>query len=406
MARFTYSALTASGEPVSGTMRCAARREALSRIVRKGQHPVSLESVSEGLWGQNGLVSNLVNRVKVSDLAIFTRQLATLLRAGMPISQTLATLRTQSENRNMVRVIEDMEELLSQEGKSLAECMDEYPRVFSPVYRSLVRAGEEGGRLVHVLENLALHLSQSTRLRGQVVGAFIYPVFLLLLGSAAIFILMAYVIPKFQELFDSFGQALPRPTQILIASSNFLAQWWWLVILGIILLGSVIVTLLRREGVRRQVDRATLGIPVFGKMVLKLEIARIAHTLSALVSGGVGILQALRITGGAARNTWLKATFAPIGKAVAAGDSLADATERTGAYPPLMINLIRTAEGTGELPEMLMELSRIYEEEAERAVTGAVKLLEPLLIVSMGGIIAAIVAAVMLPVFQADAMVG
>lgn len=406
MARFTYSAKNGIGELVQGTMRCSGRRDALNRLLRKGCHPLSLVPAAHSFWEGKGVISSLFGRVKTADLSIFTRQFSSLLRAGVPVAQVLATLRKQLENKRLIRVVEDMEEMLSQEGKSLSECMDEHPLVFSPVYRSLVRAGEEGGKLVEVLDNLAKHLSQAARLRGQVVGAFIYPIFLLVLGITAIFVLMTFVIPKFQELFDSFGQALPVPTQILISTSGFLAQWWWLVIGGVVFLILGILLLLRREAIRTNVDRRILRLPIVGKMLLKLEVARIAHTLSALVSGGIGILQALRITGQVAHNSWLKSTFGPIVKEVAKGESLADAAEKTKAYPPLMTNLIRTAEGTGELPEMLMELSRIYEEEAERAVTGAVKLLEPILIVSMGGVISAIVAAVMLPIFQANAMVG
>ncbi len=221
----------------------------------------------------------------------------------------------------------------------------------------------------------------------------------------AIFILMAFVIPRFQELFESFGQALPRPTQLLIAFSGFLSSWWWAVLIGLLAGIMFVVMILRRPSVRRRVDRALLGLPILGQVFLKLEVSRISRTLSALLTGGVEILSALRITGQTVRNRAIGVTFSSMIEGISAGETLAACAEKAGVYPPLMVNLIRTGEDTGELPEMLAELSAIYEEEAERTVGSAVKLLEPILIIVMGGIIAAIVGAVMLPVFEANAMV-
>jgi general secretion pathway protein F len=287
----------------------------------------------------------------------------------------------------------------------LADALEDHPGVFNPLYSSLVRAGEEGGNLVGVLEDLARYLGQSARLRGQVIAAFIYPLFLLLLGATAVFVLMSFVIPRFQELFRSFGQALPAPTRALIAVSGFLSAWWPAVVAAI---GAGVVALvlaLRRGGFRKRSDRVLLALPVLGRMFLKLEMARIARTLGALLSGGVKILTALRITGRTVRNQAVRATFPPMVDHVAGGGSLAAAMEQTGLYPALMVNLVKTGEETGRLSEMLAELSAIYEDEAERAVSGAVKLLEPVLIVSMGIVIASIIAAVMLPIFQANVMV-
>jgi general secretion pathway protein F len=268
-----------------------------------------------------------------------------------------------------------------------------------------VRSGEEGGNLADVLNDLGKHLARSARLRGQVLGALIYPGFLLLLGATAVFVLTAFVIPRFQELFESFGQDLPRPTRLLIALSSFMSTWWWAVLAGLAAAMLSAWGLLRRAAVRLSADRLLLRLPVVGPMFLKVEISRIARTLSALVGGGVAILSALRITGETVRNLAVRATFGPMISGVSTGQAVATAASKAGLYPPLMINLIRTGEDTGELPEMLTELAGIYEEEAERAVSGAVRLLEPALIVVMGAVITGIVAAVMLPVFQANAMV-
>ena len=407
MSRFAYSAVLGSGERVGGVVRSRDRRDAIRQLIEKGYHPLSLE-LAQGAGNQR--VANLyhrwLRRVSAAELAVFTRQWASLLKAGMPMLQSLATLRRQIEHRGLSRTIEDMEAGMMRDVGTVADALDDHPHVFSPVYRGLVRSGEQGGQLVEVLQRLASYLGRSARLRGQVIGAFIYPIFLLVLGTVAIFVLMTFVIPKFQDLFESFGRELPLPTRVLIATSNFLADWWWAVggaFLGMCL---IVVLVLRKPYARKALDRATLGIPVLGKMVLKLEIARISHTLAALLNGGVGILEALTVTRDTARNLIVRATFARIIDDVTGGESLATAVGKTGVYPPMMVNLIHTGEQSGELPEMLQELATIYEDEADRSVQGAVKLLEPMLIMVMGLIIAGIVAAVILPIFRSQAIVS
>ena len=401
MSRFTYQAVMGSGQRVAGVVRCRDRLEAICKVRDLGYHPVRVEPAEVGRASAHWL-----RRVKTTELAVLTRQMASLLKAGLPMVQTLATLRQQSTSPRLEQVVHDIEESLVRDGGTLADALEDHPGVFNPVYRGLVRAGEEGGDLVAVLSNLARNLAQAARLRGQVVGAFIYPIFLLLLGSTAVFVLMTFVIPKFQVLFESFGQKLPWPTVVLIAVSSFMASWWWAVLTAVAVLAILVHFVLKRPVVRDVVDRRMLKVPVLGSMLLRLEVARISRTLGALVDGGVGILNALRITAGTAKNLAVKRSFSSVIDGVAAGGSLAELLAQARLYPPLVVNLVRTGEDTGELPEMLKELAAIYEDEAERAVTGAVKLLEPMLIVVMGGIIAGIVAAVILPVFQANAMVG
>ncbi len=405
MSRFGYTAVLDGGRRTTGTVRCVDRREAARRLVDKGYHPLSIEPVGGDAWGWSRLRRRLWGRVTTTQLAVFTRQLAALLKAGLPIVSALGTLKRQSESRTLVGVIEEILETLSLEGSTLSAAMEDHGEVFGPVYRSLVRAGEEGGNLVEVLEDLAGYLGQSARLRGQVLGAFIYPLFLVLLGVVAVGVLMTFVIPRFQELFRSFGSSLPAPTRALIAVSGFLSVYWPAVLGG--LAGGVlaVVGALRRARFRRLWDRFLLRIPVLGRMWMKLEMARIARTLGALLRGGVGILSALRTTSGTVGNQAVRATFAALVNRVTGGGGLAEAMDAAGLYPPLMVNLVRTGEETGRLGEMLEELSEIYEDEAQRAVSGAVKLLEPVLIVSMGVVIASIIAAVMLPIFQANAMV-
>ena len=405
MSGFSYLAILDSGRRVEGILRVGNRHEALTQLCGKGYHPLALEPLEESQTLIGSLMRRLRDRVTTSQLAVFTRQLSSLLRAGLPVVEALSTLRGQAASRRLLRVTEDVQETLLHEGGTLADALACRPDVFSPVYRSLVRSGEEGGGLGEVLKDLGKHLTKAAKLIGQVLGALIYPMFLMLLGATAIFVLMAFVIPSFEALFESFDQELPGPTRLLIAFSGFVSSWWWAALAGIAAAILVVWLLLRHESVRLKTDRLMLRLPVIGPMFLKLAISRIARTLGALVGGGVPILTSLRITGETVRNRAIKATFAPMVAGVSTGDSLAAAASRTSLYPPLMVGLIRTGEETGELAEMLNELAAIYEEEAERAVSGAVKLLEPALIIVMGTVIAGIVSAVMLPVFQANVMV-
>lgn len=406
MSRFAYTAMSDLGQRRQGTVRSRSPQEAARKLLEMGYHPVSVEPLDGASVAGRRSAFRVFRRVRITDLAVITRQLAALLKAGLPLIQTLSTLHRQCSSRRLADVLGEIEESLTQDAGTFSDALDSYPEIFDPVYRGLVRSGEQSGNLAEVLQQLSGHLGQSAKLRGEVRGAFIYPAFLLVLGSGAVFVLMSFVIPKFRDLFTSFGRTLPWPTRVLMNVSTFMASWWWAVLAGAVAALLLVLAMLRRPRVREWTDLRLLRLPVVGSMLQKVEIARISHTFAVLLNSGVPILSCISITRDTARNLALRATFAPIGDAVAAGEPLAGAMERTGLYPPLVISLIRTGEDTGELPEMLIELSKIYEDEASRTVTGAVKLLEPVLIVFMGGIIAGIVAAVILPVFRANLMVG
>jgi type II secretory pathway component PulF len=404
MPKFIYKSVLSTGRRVTGTLVCRDRHDALCQLISKGQHPLEIDCLDERqtFWRQVSWQS--LKKVSTSDLSIFTRQFSSLLKAGLTIVQALKTLRAQSDNTRLVSVIQSMEGKLHTEGGTLSEAMDEHPQVFNAVYRGLVRAGEEGGNLVEVLNSLAAHLMQGAKLKRQVYSAFIYPAFLIVLGIGAVFVLMSFVIPKFQEMFDSFGGLLPLPTRVLIGISDFLEVWWWAVLLAVLALIVVLFFLLRRLSIRKQADALLLRLPVLGNMFLKIEVSRVARTLGALLDSGVKILSALRITGQTVNNTVIRTAFEVMIRDVSNGESLAAVFGKFKVFPPLMVNLIKTGEDTGELPEMLAELSEIYDDEAERAINGAVKLLEPILICVMGLVITAIVAAVILPILKANVM--
>ena len=402
---FGYIARSSEGRQVKGTVRARDRREALGRVKRLGHFPVRLDELNGAGGGIGKLDRDSFRRVKQYDLAVFTRQLAALLNAGMTMTTALGTVREQSSNPKLTQIVADIEETLSREACTLAEAIERHPKVFDAVYVGLVSSGEASGNLVEVLAGLAKRLSESAKLKGQVISAFLYPAFLLVLGVSAVFVLISFVIPRFNDLFESFGQSLPLPTQVLIALSDFFSQWWYVVL--IVFAGFVVacVVAIRRERVRFSLDRYLLKLPVIGAMLIKVEVARISRTLATMVSGGVRIVEALNITGRTAGNAVVRDSFHKIVQGTSVGETLADGFAKAEIYPPMMVNMIRTGEDSGQLPEMLTELAEIYEDEADRAVKGAVKLLEPALVLIMGAAVAGIVAAVILPVFQVNAMI-
>jgi len=405
MPLFEYIAVDDAGQRVRGTIPCADRRDAGRQLLARGCHPVSIDLPQERLGGARRLWRAIARRVTVQERAVFTRQMASLLKAGLPIVGALATLRRQAPRGALGRIVQEMEQRIGRDGGSFAQALDEHPRVFDAVYRGLARSGEAGGNLVEVLSRLATQLTQGAKLRRQVGAALLYPAFLLLLGTAAIYVLVAVVVPRFEDLFRSFDQALPAPTRALLAVSAFLSAYWWAVPGAVGALVVAAFALLRRSGVRRWIDGCLLRLPIVGGLLMKLEVARLSNTLAALLEGGVRILEALRVAGEGVGNRRLRTTFPRILQEVSRGQPLSSAMEQAKFFPPLMLGLVRTGEETGELPEMLRELSRIYEDQSEQAVHGAVRLLEPVLILLMGGCVAAIVAAILLPIFEANAMV-
>ena len=404
MAGFSYIAIQPGKGRVTGMLQTSDRRAALQQLAERGFQPVVLVQAESAGAATSGL-RGFIGRVKTRDLALFTRQLSALTKAGLPLVHAISTVRQQCSQKSLNRIMEDVESNLTRDAMSLAESFSRYPQVFDAVYTGLVRSGEASGNLPEVLSNLANQLAKSAKLKGQVLSAFIYPAFLALAGSTAIFILMAFVIPKFITLFDSFEQELPIPTRVLIAVAGFTKVWWPLLLAGMVVLAVLVVAVLRRPASRLRFDRLLLRIPVVGDVLLKVEVARISQTLSSLIHGGIHVVDALRVTESVTHNLAVRATFGRIRSKVSAGQPLALAFEQAALYPVMLINLLRTGEETGELPEMLQEVETIYTEECDRSLEAAVRVLEPVLIVIMGAIISAIVAAVLLPVFQSNALV-
>lgn len=344
--------------------------------------------------------SNAFRRgITTRDIVGATRQLATMINAGLPLVQSLDVLAKQSENNALADVLKavlyDIEA-----GSNLADALRKHPRVFTSLYVNMVTAGEAGGILDTILLRLATLLEKSDALVRKVARAMIYPAVVLTVAVAAVAIMLAFVIPTFQTMFDTVGAALPAPTRLVISLSQLLQHYWWALAAG----GAVTLVGLRRyyatPAGRLAIDRASLRIPVLGIMLRKAAVARFTRTLGTLLSSGVSLLDALEITARTAGNRVIHDAVMASRANIAAGETITTPLKRSGVFPPMVVQMINVGEQTGGLDEMLTKIADFYDDEVDDAVEGLLKAVEPIMIVVLGAIIGGMIVAMYLPVFS------
>lgn len=338
-------------------------------------------------------------------LILCTRQLATLVKAGMPLLRALRTVSDQVDpgplREVFVAVARDVES-----GIKLSEALAHYPRWFPPFYVNMVRAGELGGLLDEILRRLAELLEKQARLRQRVKSALMYPAFVMVAALGILTILMAFVVPTFLNMFTELGSALPLPTRILVGACDLIRTWWWAVLAGLAGLGAAFKALLQTPGGRRVVDRFTLHAPLFGSLVERLLIARFARTFGTLIASGVPILAALETVRATVTNAVIDEALQDVERSLKSGESLARPMELSGAFPPMVTRMVALGEETGQVDRMLMQVADGYEEEVEVQLAGLTQLVEPLLIVFVGGIVGFIVIAMFLPLMSLTKLLG
>ena len=343
--------------------------------------------------------------VSRGQLVISTRQLATLVKAGMPLLRALRTVSDQLEPGVLRQVITavagDVEA-----GVKLSEAFSRFPRIFPPFYVNMVRAGELGGLLDEILRRLAELLEKQQRIRSRVQSALMYPAFVMVAAISILAILMAFVVPTFLGMFAELGSALPLPTRILVAACNAIRGGWWLVGLGALGLWSLLQMALRTPLGKRQMDGLLLKLPVIGSLIHRLLIARFARTFGTLLTSGVPILAALETVRATVSNAVLDEALQDVERSLKAGESLARPLELSGAFPPLVSRMVALGEETGQLDLMLAQLADNYEEGGDIQLGGLTQLLEPLLIVCVGGIVGFIVIAMFLPLLSLTKILG
>jgi len=399
--------LVGTGKPVKG-VRDAENAKVLRAALRKDG--VLLTVATEGKTAQAKAKKNIaifafLSRPSTSEVAVLTRQLATLIGAGIPLFESLNALIEQVENEVLKRALTAVREQV-REGISFAKALEAHPDIFPVLYVNMVRAGEASGTLQQVLERLTQFMESQAKLKGKVTSALAYPILMAIIGTTLISVLMVAVVPNVTTIFASMDQALPWYTALLITVSDFAAGYWWLVLL----LGITAFYFFRRwkntpKG-KLSWDTFQLKIPVFGKLILMLSIARFARTLSTLLSSGVALLTAMDIVSNVLGNAALEKVINDAIGSIREGQSIAEPLKRSGRFPPIVTHMIAVGEKSGQLENMLESVSDAYDTEVETRVQILTSLLEPMMIVVMGGAVGFIAISILMPLIQMSSFAG
>lgn len=407
MGAFEYQALDPKGKTRKGVSQGDSARHVRQILREQGLVPLSVTGVHEDRPAAGGAPAARKRRARITtnELAVITRQFATLLASGLTVEETLSALVNQAEGHQVKSVLSGIRAQVV-EGRSLAESIAAYPRSFPEIYHASVAAGEQSGSLPLVLERLADFVENRQVLKQRVSIALIYPVILTVVSLLIVAGLLTYVVPKVVEVFEHSGQTLPMLTRVLIAIGDFL-QRWGLWILGIGALAAVTLGLVfRMETPRFHLHRALLRLPGLRRVSRGLNAARMARTLAIMVNSGVPLLASMRAAEGVLSNVVLKANLAEAAGEVGEGVSINRALARRGNFPPLLIQMVASGESSGQLGEMLEKAASVMERELEARVAVLVGLFEPFMILFMGAVVLMIVLAILLPIFDLNQLIG
>lgn len=415
---YEYKGLTNDGRDVSGIIDADSPRTARTKLRQMGVYPTDVaEGESNGAYsGRSGSIEkpgeshpwwarlSVGERVSRLEVALMTRHLATLTGAKLPLMEALSALMDQLDQGELRRIVAGVRERVK-EGSSLAGSLGQYPSVFGEVYINMVRAGEASGTLDGMLLRLADYLENQVKLRNQLISNLTYPIFMVVIGGAILFLLVSFVVPKVTLIFEEMHQVLPWPTKVLIAVSDFFNRFWW----ALLLAGAAglfgLQQYLKTPAGRARYDRWLIRIPILGRLALLVAISRFSRTLSTLLTSGVPLLQALDVVKNVVQNTVLAEAIERAKQNIGEGESLAGPLKKSGVFPPLVTHMIGMGERSGELEPMLVKVSEAYDNEVETKIGTLTALLSPLMILFMGLIVLFIVMAILLPIFELSQIV-
>ncbi len=403
MITFAYQARDASGRIVTGIQDAINEDNAVTSLMSRGLMVLSLQKKAGASKARKKDWT-----VKETDTVLFTRQLATMIEAGISLVQALTALYEQSDpkrQRNLRQVVSDVTTSV-QGGQTFHESIAKHPRVFNQLYVSMVKAGEHGGLLAEILDRLAGFLEASARLRKKVKSAMTYPVIVLCIAFTITTFLIVRVVPIFGEIFKDFGAKLPAPTQFLIDVSDFVRGNWYF--LALVIGGTIfgIRFFLRSKRGKQLSDRWKLKLPVFGPLVQKICMSRFSRTFAQLIRSGVPILEVLEIVGGSSGNHVIETSIKNVSEDVEKGDNLSVAMSKKKIFPPMLLRMVAAGEATGKIDTMLEKMADFWDEEIEAMLDAMTSLIEPMLIVFLGVIVGGIVIAMFLPIFKLNEVVS
>lgn len=408
MADYIYRAAHGDGRVRDGRVAAPSREAALRQLQAQGLTPLQIAEGDGAMPAAAGDPRPAVRRRSVrdggpdaTDIHALTGELAVMLRAGLPLDRALRVLLGMAAKPSVARLVDELLKAVKA-GKGLSQALSPHQAVFGEFYINMVRAGEAGGQLADVLGRLAEHLERVKALRESVVSALIYPAVLVVVAAISVFLMLGFVVPQFESLFDDMGEALPLPTRIIVAAGHGVADWGWLIALAAAAAAWLLRRWLATPAGRDWRDAQALKLPVLGGVVRKYELTRFARSMGTLLGNGVPIVHALRIASDTMANQHLRRALAGVAPAIKQGGRLADALAGSGLFGALALNMLRLGEETGRLDAMLLELARVADGEVQAGVKRALTLLEPLLILVLGAVIAAIIVSILLGILSVN----
>ena len=405
MARFVYEAKKDPQNVIKGVLVADNKAAAIQQIARMGYYLMALDEEADVTKsaGGGGAMGYVFSRITLKDVADFTRQLSDLLESGITIVKTLDLLYNQTPNKKLKVVIMDIRDFCVG-GSPLSDALARHPKVFSNLYVSMVRSGETGGALEKILKRLSDFSEKQLEIQTKIRTALAYPILMCVVGLATIIVLMTFVIPKMMVMFADLGQALPLPTQILMAISNVVKNYWWALVAILFTAGATLAKVYATPEGRLSIDNVKLKAPIFGQLMLKVEIARFARTLATLLENGVPILESLKVTSDTVENEVVKKEVDKAYDAVREGSSLANGFFNSTVIPQAVVNMIAIGEEAGHLERSLFKVAQGYDRESDEAIKIMMSLLEPIMILTLGVVVGFIVISMLLPIFEINFM--
>ncbi|OKY76845.1 MAG: pilus assembly protein PilC [Desulfobulbaceae bacterium DB1] len=399
---YTWKGVNSYGEKRQGKLEAQSEAGALAQLKKIRIKPTVLKEAPKDLFSN---IAMFQPKVTGKDVVIFTRQLSTMIDAGLPLVQSLEILAGQQDNPTFKKLLNAVR-LDVETGMTFADSMKKHPKVFDNLYCNMIDAGEMGGILDTILNRLAAFMEKSMALKKKIKGAMTYPVICLCIALVITAVILIFVVPVFAKMFADFGSALPAPTQIVVDASNFVKSNFFLMFVALAVVVVAVKKIYNTEKGRKKIDMLMLKAPVFGPLVRKVAVAKFTRTLGTMLHSGVPILESLNVVGKTAGNKVIEEAVFRVADSITEGRSIAEPLEETGVFPSMVVQMINVGESTGALDTMLEKVADFYDEEVDQAVENMTAMIEPFMMVFLGGLIGGLVIAMYLPIFKMASVVG